>query len=133
MNRKMYFLLLNHLILLLIQCNEKWSSSAVLNEHNAGILAIGVMQGQHIPSDTDWFSSSSSDGVLKIWRRRNSADGESEFVKLDEAYCSIDNPDQVECFQTIQLGSKYAMALAMGCLPNSNSMPALCKRSLDMY
>lgn len=104
-----------------------------MNEHGAGILAIGVMQGQHIPSDADWFSSSSSDGVLKIWRRMNTADEESKFDKFEEAYRGLttDTPDQVECFETIQLGSKYAMSLAMGCLPNTKSMSFIWQRSWD--
>jgi hypothetical protein len=97
----------------------KWKTSQVLQGHGSGIIAIGALRGRDLFDDEDWMASSSSDGMLKIWKREGN-DG-SIFLKLIRGARKLNLKLDVVEFQTLQLVTKYAMALAMGYLPNTKS------------
>ncbi|RGB39893.1 hypothetical protein C1646_753914 [Rhizophagus diaphanus] len=60
--------------------------------------------------EKDLFAAGSSDGVIKIWER-----------------CELyDTKDSDECFQTINLGSKYPIDLAISYLPESIVLILAC-------
>ncbi|GBC05107.1 hypothetical protein RclHR1_06030007 [Rhizophagus clarus] len=93
---------------------DKWVNSAILESHNGSINTLGVIRSRNIIVEKDLFATGSSDGVIKIWER----------CELD------DTKDSVECIQTINLGTKYPMALAISYLPESK-VPILACGSTD--
>ncbi|CAB5361797.1 unnamed protein product [Rhizophagus irregularis] len=94
--------------------SDKWVNSAILESHNGSINTLGVVRSRNIIVEKDLFATGSSDGVIKIWER----------CELD------DTKDSVECIQTINLGSKYPIDLAISHLPESK-VPILACGSTD--
>ncbi|CAI2166210.1 4499_t:CDS:10 [Funneliformis geosporum] len=92
----------------------KWINSAILKSHFESINTLGVIRSGNITVDKDLFATGSSDCVIKIWERS----------ELDET------KDLVECIQTINLGTKYPLALAISYLPESK-VPILACGSTD--
>ncbi|CAG8496848.1 7052_t:CDS:10 [Funneliformis mosseae] len=92
----------------------KWINSAILESHNESINTLGVIRSGNITIEKDLFATGSSDCVIKIWERS----------ELD------DTKDLVECIQTINLGTKYPLALAISYLPESK-VPILACGSTD--
>ncbi|KAJ3022623.1 Elongator subunit elp2 [Thoreauomyces humboldtii] len=92
-----------------------WKCSAVLKGHTAGISCIAVMRGRDIYGDTDWIASSASDGTIRIWKESaDAALGDSSF----------------ECTQTLPVGSRFPMCLALSYLPGSQ-VPILISGGTD--
>ncbi|CAG8595652.1 10091_t:CDS:10 [Ambispora leptoticha] len=97
----------------------QWVNSAVLLGHEGAIATVGVMRAKSILVEKDLIATGSADGRIKIWER------------------TIDNEqDKIECIQTINVGVKYPLALALSYLPESNVPIMACgstDKKISMY
>ncbi|KAG0007077.1 Elongator subunit elp2 [Modicella reniformis] len=93
---------------------ESWTCSAVLEGHTGSVVTIGTMKARSIQGDKDLFVTGSGDGTIKIWERS----------QVD------DTKDEVSCIQTIQVGRKYALSIALSILPNT-TIPVMAVGSTD--
>ncbi|KAF9107093.1 Elongator subunit elp2 [Mortierella sp. AM989] len=92
-----------------------WICSAVLEGHTGSVITIGVVKAKSIQGDEkDLLATGSGDGTIKIWERK----------EID------DTKDEVTCIQTIQVGKKYAQAIAISYLPET-TIPIMAVGSTD--
>ena len=77
----------------ILNASNEWELTQTLNGHSSGVITLATLN--------DWFVSSASDGSIRIWNKVSSL---------------------FECTQVIELGTKYALALALGYLPGTNCM-----------
>ncbi|CAG8477672.1 4245_t:CDS:10 [Ambispora gerdemannii] len=91
----------------------QWVNSAVLLGHEGAITTVGVMRAKSILVEKDLFATGSADGKIKLWERT-----------IEHAQ------DKIECIQTINVGVKYPLALALSYLPESN-VPIMACGSTD--
>ncbi|KAJ3230824.1 Elongator subunit elp2 [Chytriomyces hyalinus] len=102
--------------------NSEWICSAVLEGHTAPVNALAVMKARRMPSlgGKDLIVSAATDGTARIWERR----------ELDA------EKDEVTCVQVIKTGPRYALAAAVGVLPNTD-IPILflggCDNMISVY
>ncbi|CAG8443117.1 4939_t:CDS:10 [Acaulospora colombiana] len=81
--------------------NGKWVNSAILEPHGGSVNTIGVIRAKSIIVNKDLVVTGSAEGALKVWER----------TIIDDA--------KVDCIQTIDLESKYPLALALSYFPDS--------------
>ncbi|KAF9419312.1 Elongator subunit elp2 [Podila epigama] len=93
---------------------DEWICSAVLEGHTGSVVTVGVVRARSIVPGSDLIATGSGDGTIRIWTRK----------EVDE------NKDDVVCIQTINVGKKYAQAIAISYLPNT-SIPIMAVGSTD--